>query len=266
MDISSAAGKARQTARSPWFQRAARLGYVANAVLHAMLGFLALLLARGDSAKADQSGALQTLAAQPWGIVLLWVCAIGAGLLGFWSLAQAALPQPKVLKRLKHAGTGIVFLVLGGAFLQFALGNQSDSGQATSSFSAALMRSAAGRGALIALGLVLIGVGGYFIYRGITRGFLKDLQTSGHRGLRKAITVSGVVGYPAKGLVLGSAGLLFIVSTVQGDPEESTGIDGALKALGSQQFGPLALVLVGAGLLSYAVFLVFRSRFDTMED
>ncbi|RKS12814.1 uncharacterized protein DUF1206 [Arthrobacter sp. AG1021] len=266
MDISSAAGKARQTARNPWFQRAARLGYVANAVLHATLGFLALVLARGGSAEADQSGALQTLAGQPWGIVLLWVCAIGAALLGLWSLAQAALPQPKAFSRLKSAGTGIVFLGLSGAFLQFALGNQSDSGQTTSSFSAMLMRSTAGRGALIALGVVLIGVGGYFVYRGITRGFLKDLQTTGHRALRKAITVSGVVGYPAKGLVLAAVGLLFIVSTVQGDPEESTGIDGALKALGEQQFGPFALVLVGAGLLSYALFLVFRSRFDTMED
>ncbi|WP_313812969.1 DUF1206 domain-containing protein [Glutamicibacter sp.] len=255
----------RQVTDHPWFRRIARLGYIANAVLHAMLGVLALTLAQGGNTEADQSGAMQTLAQDPWGMILLWFCALSAALLGLWSIAQAVMTQTKATRRFKVGGTGLVFIALSGAFFQFATGHHSDSGQTTSSISSVLMQSAGGRFLLIALGLGLIGIGGYFIFRGISRRFLEDIDSSSHVALQKAITISGALGYPAKGLVLAAVGLLFISATVQNNPEDSTGLDGALKAVRDQDFGPTALALVGAGLLAYAVYLAFRSRYDSMD-
>lgn len=80
--ISDPAAAARRAARNPWFERAARLGYAANGILHATVGVLAAVIATGGKAEADQSGAMLTLAAQPFGVVLLWICASGAVLLG----------------------------------------------------------------------------------------------------------------------------------------------------------------------------------------
>lgn len=265
MDASEVTNKAQQVVEHPWVKRVARLGYISNAVLHIMLGILAIAVAAGSHAEADQGGALGAIAKQPLGAVVLWICAAGAVLLGIWSVVQALLPQPRKLKRLKLAGTGVVFLLLAGAFMQFAWGGHSDSGKSTSSFSVALMQYTGGRALLVLIGLAFIGVGVYFVYRGVTRRFLKDVDASSHAGLQKTMTISGVIGYPAKGIVLAAVGLLFIVSTVQGDPKESTGVDGALKAVRSHDYGPTMLILLGAGLLAYGIFLAFRSRYDSMD-
>lgn len=259
------AAAAHQAARHPWFERLARLGYIANGILHATMGVLAAVLATGGHAQADQSGAMRALSAQPFGVVLLWICAIGALLLGLWSLAQLLLPEKEAKDRLKFAGTGVVFLAVGFAFGRFAVGNPSDSGQSATSLSGVLMKSLAGRAALIILGLVLLGMAGYYIYKGVSRKFLDDLHRSSSSEISSAIRYSGMIGYPAKGLVLGALGLLFIVATIQGDPEEASGIDGALKAIRDQANGSVLLVAIAAGLLSYALYLVLRARYDRMD-
>ncbi|MGP5679480.1 DUF1206 domain-containing protein [Glutamicibacter arilaitensis] len=259
------AGAARQVAKNPWFERAARLGYAANGVLHATLGILAAVIATGGKAEADQSGAMRTLADQPFGMVLLWVCAIGALLLGLWSLAQAFLPENKVRERIKHAATSVSFLAVGFTFGRFAVGKPSDSGKTATSFSGEMMKSGLGRTLLIAIGIGLLVMAGYYIYKGVTRRFLKDLSGSRHSEVSRAIKTSGMIGYPAKGVVLGTLGVLFIVATVQGDPKEANGIDGALKTIQDQPFGPVALIAIGVGLVCYAIYLVFRARYDQMD-
>ncbi|MBF6673500.1 MULTISPECIES: DUF1206 domain-containing protein [Glutamicibacter] len=259
------AAAAQQAARHPLFERLARLGYVANGILHATLGVLASVVATGGKAQADQSGAMRALSAQPFGVALLWICAIGALLLGLWSLAQLLLPGKKTRERLKLAGTGLVFLAAGFTFGRFGMGNPSDSEHTATSLSGELMKSLAGRAALVALGAVLLVMAGYYIYKGASRKFLDDLHRSSRREISWAVRYSGMIGYPAKGLVLGALGLLFIVATVQGDPEEAGGIDGALKAIRDQDHGSVALGAIAAGLISYALYLILRARYDRMD-
>ncbi|MGG5752946.1 DUF1206 domain-containing protein [Zafaria sp. Z1313] len=262
---SNAADAARRAAGHPWLERAARLGYVANGILHGVIGVLALVLAGGGSADADQSGALQALAQQPFGSALLWAGAAGSLLLGLWNVGEAVFDRGRAVERVKDAATGAVFLVVGTAFGRYALGGRDDSGEAASSVSAELMGHPLGRVALIALGAVLMGMCVYFVYKGVTRKFMEDLRVPGGRKRHLAIEATGAVGYAAKGLVLGALGLLFIVATVQHNPEDATGIDGALKAVRDQSFGVPALAAIGVGLIAYGVYLVFRSRYDTMD-
>ncbi|WP_159611163.1 DUF1206 domain-containing protein [Glutamicibacter sp. JC586] len=259
------ASAAHQVARHPWFERLARLGFVANGILHATMGILAAVVASGGQAQADQSGAMRALAAQPFGIVLLWICAAGALLLGLWSLAQLFLPEKQWRERFKFAGTGVVFLAVGFTFGRFAVGNPSDSGKTTSSLSSELMKSFAGRAVLVIIGLVLLGMACYYIYKGVRKKFLKDLENSSSKEISKTIKYTGMIGYPAKGLVLGALGVLFVLATIQGDPEEASGIDGALKAIRDQSFGPVVLGAIGVGLVIYALYLVLRARYDQMD-
>lgn len=259
------AAAAHQVARHPWFERLARLGYVANGILHATMGVLAAVVATGGHATADQSGAMRALSAQPFGVVLLWICAAGALLLGLWSLAQLFLPEKQLKDRFKFAGTAIVFLIVGFTFGRFALGNPSDSSKSTTSLSGELMKSFVGRSVLVIIGLVVLGMACYYVYKGVSKKFLKDLERSSSREISTTIKYTGMIGYPAKGLVLGALGLLFIVATVQGDPEEASGIDGALKAIRDQSFGPVVLAAIGAGLVIYALYLILRARYDQMD-
>ena len=46
-----------------------------------------------------------------------------------------------------------------------------------------------------------------------------------------------MAGYAAKGIALFVTGLLIIIATVTAHPEQSTGLDGGLKALREQPYG-----------------------------
>src|SRR5690349_18175087 len=75
----TAESKAEQAGDSTSLEWLARGGLVAYGVVHLLVGWLALQIARGTSSgtSADTSGALTTLAQQPFGKVLLWVVAVG---------------------------------------------------------------------------------------------------------------------------------------------------------------------------------------------
>jgi hypothetical protein len=81
---------------------------------------------------------------------------------------------------------------------------------------------------------------------------------------RNAVSVLGVAGYVAKGTVLLLTGLLIAIATLEAHPEESTGLDGALRALRDQPFGLYVLAAVGAGLICYGVYMVVRARLAKM--
>ena len=59
-------------------------------------------------------------------------------------------------------------------------------------------------------------------------------------------------------------GLLIIIATVKAHPEESTGLDGGLKALREQPFGVYMLAAVGVGLICYGIFMAVRAKLAKM--
>ncbi|EIC09223.1 protein of unknown function DUF1206 [Microbacterium laevaniformans OR221] len=61
----------------PLVQALARAGFVANGVVHALIGALVVAIAAGGRGEADQVGALRTVAAVPWGAAVVWAIAIG---------------------------------------------------------------------------------------------------------------------------------------------------------------------------------------------
>jgi hypothetical protein len=256
-----AAGAAEDVADSKGFQLAARAGYIAAGLLHILIGVIALRVASGGGGKADQSGALQQLAAGPGGRILMWACFLGCIALALFLLSEVFFGAKRVSGKER---TAVVYAAIGAGFGRYALGGSTDSGQATSSASASLMSNPAGAALLIAIGAGLLAAGGYFVYSGITKRFEENLTRlpSGQAG--SAVSTLGTVGYTAKGVALAVLGFLVILATVRNNPEESTGLDGALKTLAAQPFGIYLLGAVAVGLICYGVFLVVRSRYQRM--
>ncbi len=90
--------------------------------------------------------------------------------------------------------------------------------------------------------LGLIGVGGYHVYKGVSKKFLKDLRVSGGTG----ITAVGVIGYVAKGLVLAGAGILVIVATLQADPSKApASTPRSRRSVRPRSASPLILAALG---------------------
>jgi len=266
--MSTSKGAARAAQDSPAFRIIARVGYVVLGILHIVIGIIAISIATGGGGEADQGGALEQIRNAPMGVALLWIIAIGLFALAIWQIAEAVLERnPDTKKkwgyRIKYLGTAAVYIAIAITAVVFATGGQSDSSQSTQSFSAQLLATPGGVFLLVLIGLIVAGIGIAFIVRGITRAFEKYLDLPPDP-VRKGIVTFGVVGYIAKGIAVGVAGVLFVVAAVTANPEQAGGLDAALHTLASLPFGPIILWIVGAGLVIYGLFCFARARYARM--
>jgi hypothetical protein len=114
------------------------------------------------------------------------------------------------------------------------------------------------------IGLVVLGVGGYHVVKGVRDKFREDLRTTPAGGTGKAALWSGRTGYAAKGVALGVLGVLFVVAAVKVEPGRAGGLDAALRTLGAAPFGAVLLVLVGLGFAAYGVYSFLRARYGRL--
>ena len=242
-----------------WFENLARGGFAASGVLHLLVAWIVLRLALGDPGSADQSGALAALSAQTGGAVMLWIAAAMLVALGLWHAVEA-VAATDTKDRAKAGAVGVVHLALAFSVAKFAMGSGQSSGQQNAGLSARMMQSGLGIGVLVIIALVVIAVGGYHVYKGVTKRFLMDLEVSGG----PVITPLGIAGYVAKGVVLVGAGLLVIVATITADPSKAAGIDAAVKTLGAAPFGKFLLILAAVGIAAHGVYGFVRSRYADM--
>lgn len=258
-------GAARQAQDSDIFELLARLGYAVNGLLHLLIGGIAITIATtSGGASADQSGALGQLAANPGGVLLLWVVVLGLTALGLWQVAQVfRVSEPDTKRawaaRAKEGGKAVAYLAIASTALTYAMGGSSSSSGSTQSLSAQLLGTPGGVILLLAVALGVIAIGAYFIYKGATKKFLEDVRTPGG-SVGRGTVVLGQVGYIAKGIAVAVVGVLFAVAAITSDPSEATGLDGALRSLASLPFGAGVLVAVGLGLVAYGVYCFVRAR------
>lgn len=254
---------ARRAANSPWLERAARAGFVGSGVLHLLVGYIALQVAwSAASAQADQSGALGMLADSSAGRTVLWLGVIGFAGLALWQLTEAAFGSPgresseQSAARGKALGKALVYLALAVSSVSFARGGGRSSGDQSRDVTASLMRYSGGRALVVVAGLVVIGVAGYHVYKGLTRKFHDDLA----RRPGPAVEYLAVAGYVAKGVALAVVGVLFVVAGLRQQPSKATGLDGALKTLREAPLGSWLLTVVALGLAAYGLYSFARAR------
>jgi hypothetical protein len=126
--------------------------------------------------------------------------------------------------------------------------------------SARLIQSGGGKAVLVGVGVAVAAFGGYFIYKGASRKFLGDLTVPG--GL--LITVLGVCGHVAEGVVLFAAGLSVIGASFLQDPSRATGLDAAVRALGQTQYGEVVLIVAATGFAMYGLYSFALTRYSRM--
>ena len=260
MDTTEASTAAREAGNSAVVEWGARLGYVTLGLIHLLIAWIALKVAwgiGGGSKNADTSGALQTLASTGTGVVLLWVCVVGFLLLAVWQLLEAAVGYGETSDRLKAVAKGVTYLFFAWTTFKVGQGAGSSAEKQTEDFTAGLMGSPGGRLLVGLVGLVVLGIAGYHVYKGWTKKFLEDLRE--HPG-DWAVT-AGRIGYIAKGVALVIVGFFFLVAAWQADPDKAQGLDGALKTLKDAPFGPFLLTLVAAGIAAYGVYSFARARY-----
>jgi hypothetical protein len=271
----SVTGKAGRAGNSDALENLARIGLVAYGVVHVLVAWIALQLAWGGSSgkSADQSGAMATLAKEPFGKPLLWVLGVGLVALALWQAAEVfrwrsgwsasgKRRTEAITKSVKAVAKAIVYLAFAVLAIKFAMGSGQSSSQQQQKRTAGVFTLPGGRILVAIVGLVLIGIGVQHVMKGVKKSFLKqiDLSEAGHRAT-EVITRLGQVGFPAKGVALGVVGGLLCYAAFTYDPKKAAGLDGAMRTIAQAPFGGIVLTLVALGLAAFGAFCFARARY-----
>lgn len=248
----------------------ARFGFAVLAVVHILIGVIALQIAFGGNGEAEPSGALEHLAGGTFGPWTMWACAVGCLGLAAWQFSEATLRArhlptgQQVSKTISSGSLSIIYGSMAFTFARFAFGGEVDSSESTRDFTASMMESPFGIFVILAVGGTVFGIGVYFVFKGILRKFRPELAHFEDTRRGALIDVLGVIGHVAKGLALVLVGMLFVAAVMTHDPSRSTGLDGSLKALPEHPFGIPLLITIAVGLICYGIFALVRSRFGRM--
>lgn len=268
-----AAGRAETAvSRQDPFDWLARPGLAARGIVYGVIGILAIKLAVGSGGKTtNQQGALQTIAQQPFGKVLLIVTAIG--LVGYagWRLLRAVVGHGSEeadsgFDRVASAASGLCYGALSVVAVKILAGSSSGSGSTGGSNPSKTTAGVLGwSGGTIIVGLagaVLLGVGLYQGYKGLASKFMDEAATEkmGPK-IMTAYQALGVFGHIARMVVFGLTGYGLLRAAIDYDPHNAVGLDGALRELANASYGPLLLGVVAAGLISFALFSIAEARF-----
>jgi hypothetical protein len=264
--VRKTAGTAREAADSKPVKVGARIGLAAYGVTHLLIAWLALQVAFGGGGqRTDQSGAFQTIAAEPFGRVLLWVLVVGFAAVALWRLEQAIFvpagedAKDQVKKRVKNGAKAALFIALTIAAARIAAGGGSSGGGQKAA--AGVLGWPGGQFLVGAVGLGIVVVAVVKVKNGWKKKFLKEMDLPSDQHARRVVERLGQVGSIAKGVAIGLIGVLVVVAAIQFDPSKANGLDPALKALAAQPYGIVLLAAMAVGLAAYGVFCFFDAKY-----
>jgi Domain of Unknown Function (DUF1206) len=265
-----AVAEAKQAASSPWVERLARFGLIAQGVSFGLVGVLAIMLALGQGGKAtDREGALRTIAEGGFGRFVVIVLAVGFGAYALWRLAQVVLGhdvedpggKQKWSKRASSLGKAAIYGTLCAAAVSILLGEQGG-GQKEEEATGGILGWPAGRWIVFGIAVGIAGAAMWNLYRAISGQYKEKLKTGEMSSTELTWTTRiAFIGLIARAVVFGLISWFFFKAALDYDPQKADGLDGALRKVAAQPYGTWLLALVAAGLFAYGVFCLIQARY-----
>ncbi len=251
-----------------WVERLARFGLVAQGVSFGLVAVLALELALGNGGKAtDRQGALQTLAHNGAGRLLVIALAVGFGAYALWRIYQAVKGRGAegesegAWKRISSLGKAAIYAVLCTAAVKALLGSSSG-GNEEKKATGGVLDWPGGRWLIGIVGVAFLIAALWNFWRGVSGRFRKQLKTGEMSASELRWTTRiAVVGLVARAVVFALIGVFLIKAAAEFDPKEAIGLDGALRKLAAGPHGPWLLGLVAGGLFAFGLFCLIQARY-----
>lgn len=258
-------------AQSPdrWEEVLARVGLVAKGVSYGLVGVLAIGVAAGVGGEAtSRQGALHQLAGSGFGKIVLVLLTAGFVAYALWRLVQAVRVHEDSAtkewgKRAGYFGRAAIYVSLAYTAAKIVAGAGSGGSSNGKAHHATAVVLAWPGGTLLvgAAGLVVIAVGVWNLYRGVTRKF-EDKWVGGRSDIAKRWGgYAGIAGHVARFVVFTLIGVFAVKAAVDYNPKDAVGLDGALQRLAQQSYGPALLAITAAGLVAYGVFCFVDARY-----
>ena len=256
-----------------------RAGLVARGAMYCVASFLALRLARGGEEQVDKEGALEALARQRIGSVLLLVLSAGFAGYAVWRFAKAITGAREggssrdgaegAFKRLADVGRGVIYLVLLATTVRVIAGGRDAVGTRNDEqeWTATLLSKSFGRPLVGLIGVAIVILGLSLVSRGVREKFNDKLDLRSMSGWeRRVLPPFGIVGHVARGMVFATTGWFVANAALRFNAKEAVGVDGALRRLAAQAYGTWILVAVAIGLLCFGLFSLVEARYRKVLD
>jgi uncharacterized protein DUF1206 len=265
-----AVAEAKQAASSPWVERLARFGLIAQGISFGLVAVLAIELASGHGGEAtDREGALRTIAEDGFGRFAVIVLAIGFGSYALWRLAQVVLGheveepggKEKWTKRITSLGKAAIYGALCAAAVSVLIGEGSGSDKEQEA-TEGILGWPGGRWVVGAIAAAIGAAALWNLYRALSGQFKEALKTQkmSSTELRWTTRVA-FAGLMARAVVFALISWFFFKAAVDYNAEKARGLDGALRKLAAQPYGSWILGVVAAGLFCFGLFCLIQARY-----
>lgn len=257
---------AKDASGSPLFRALVSVGLVVVGCVHCLIGLLALQMAwLGEpDQEADQKGALQAIAANPAGGVLMWVVAIALIGLSLWKLTQAwwgygyeSERGKRARKRLGAVGGAVMYLLLAVTAIRSSTGGSTQSGDSAQQTRVGeLLSQPFGQVLAVVAALIVVGYGAVLAKRGLSTSFTKELDAEPSEAVKRL----GQAGYLSKAVAVALVGVMLGWAALTYDPQKAAGLDDSLHLVSRQTAGPILLTVIAIGLIGYGIYCFSWSR------
>ena len=259
----------------PWLKNLLRAGWLAKGVVYTLMGLTAVTIGRGKPTddEASPEGAIGQLTEHSGGSALLIVLTVGLVLYAVWRLISAVIVNGSDadawLHRIGYLFSASFYSLLALAAVRaLTRGSDVEDPNTIERLSASALESSVGRWILLTAGLVVIGVGLYFVIKkGLQRSFLDELDLAGcPEGERRLVRTSGTIGWIGRGFVTAAVGVFVVLAAWHADSSEARGFDRTLREVSSDSVGGWVVVAAGIGLIAYGIFCLLSMRHVKLED
>jgi hypothetical protein len=254
-------------------ERLARFGIFTKGVVYAIIGILTAMAAFNmGGKKSSSSGALQFLAQQSYGKVLLGITVLGLLAYVFWRFYQAFADHENagnnsrgIAQRLGYFISGLIYGFIAYSAIKIILNAGSSGSGGKKDMISTVLEKDYGQIAIGILGLILAGNAIFQFYLAYSGKFREKLKESGLNSTKKKILLRfGKIGFTARGIVAAIIAYLLLKAAWQANATDAGGKIEAFQFL-QNQFGAIVLGVVALGLVSYAIFMFLQARYRKMD-
>lgn len=258
---------AERASESSWVEALARAGLVARGALYVLVAVIALRLATGHaSSEPNKHGALEAVARQPLGRLLLAAMTVGFAGYALWRYVQGLLNpggESGWASRVGNVARGALYTSFVFTTLPLVVG--ADGGHDPHreiDATARVLGLPVGRFLVGGLGVAVMVGGAYQAWRAVTQKYWRKLADEKMRPVVRAAVLSvATVGLAARTVVFGLVGLFLVRAAASYNPNEAGGVDEALRRLLAAPHGHELLALVAGGLAAFGLYSFVEARY-----
>ncbi|MDF2456463.1 MAG: hypothetical protein K0R51_2456 [Cytophagaceae bacterium] len=254
----------------------AQAGLVAKGIVYTLLGVLTFMAAfhiNGKSTRStDKEDVFAFVYQQTGGQILLGIIALGLFSYCIWRGIQAISDSEHkgnkakgLLSRARYLLSGLVYGYMAVHVSCMLLSiKSSNSGDGKQEMAREMMNKPLGQWLVGLSAIILLGVGIYQIYYGLSEKYKKHVEKLGGTKSKQILWSAGKIGYTARGMVWLMIAWLFAKAAFHENSSEAGGASKAFGQLHHMTFGPYLLAIMGVGLMCYGMFSFIRARYENL--